>query len=126
MRIGRSILWILGVALSNAIVASTASAHPLAPALLEIIETAPGRLDIQWRTSRFKVPGTNVRPVLPAHCAMLGEPEVTETPTSLNERWSVRCDARSLVGERIAVTELDRAQTDALLRITLAKRVKAG
>jgi hypothetical protein len=120
MRIGQAIFWILAGALSSAIASSTADAHPLAPALLEIIETAPGQLDVQWRTSRFKVPGTNVRPVLPAHCKMLGEPEFTENVTSVSERWSVQCDAHSLVGERIAVTELDRARTDALLRITLA------
>jgi hypothetical protein len=120
MGTGRSIFWILCVALSSATLARPAGAHPLAPALLEIVETAPGQLDIEWRTSRFKVPGTNVRPVLPVHCKMLGEPEFTEAVTSLSERWSVQCDARSLVGERIAVTELERAKTDALLRITLA------
>ena len=54
--------------LANLIVAATlgaARAHPIAPALLELTESAGGRLAIGWKISVFRVPGVVVRPVLP-------------------------------------------------------------
>ena len=95
-------------------------AHPLAPALLDIRESEAGRADVSWKTSLLRIPGSNVQPVLPSSCRALTSPTLIEGTNSLTTRWSVSCEPRSLVGQRIGVDGLARAKIDALLRISLA------
>lgn len=95
-------------------------AHPLAPALLDIEETAGGRIDVRWKTSALKVPGTNVEPVLPEHCKMLGTPVADEQPGSVLIRWTMDCAPRGLVGYRVGFSGLEDTKTDALVRVKLA------
>ena len=57
---------ILSAAFAVWIAAASASAHPLAPALLELDEKVDGTVDVVWKTSALKVPGSEVKPVLPA------------------------------------------------------------
>ncbi|TDJ07902.1 MAG: HupE/UreJ family protein [Deltaproteobacteria bacterium] len=95
-------------------------AHPLAPALLDIRESEAGRADVSWKTSLLRVPGSNVQPVLPSSCRAITSPTLIEGTNSMTTRWSVSCEPRSLVGQRIGVEGLARAKIDALLRISLA------
>jgi hydrogenase/urease accessory protein HupE len=120
MPIDRERVCIVLLALAVTAVPGRAPAHPLAPALLEIVESEAGRADVSWRTSRLTVPGSDVRPALPAACRVLTGPQLTETAISLTERWSVQCPPEGLVGQRVAVDGLGAAKMDALLRIRLA------
>ena len=95
-------------------------AHPLAPALLDIRESEAGRADVSWKTSLLRVPGSNVQPVLPSSCRAVTSPTLIQGTNSVTTRWSVSCEPRSLVGQRIGVEGLARAKIDALLRISLA------
>ncbi len=95
-------------------------AHPLAPALLDLREQAGGRAEVTWKTSALQAPGAEVVPELPAHCAQAGTPRTTTAGDSLTTRWSVACGAAGLGGARIALTGLDRARIDVLVRVALA------
>ena len=113
---------VLGILLLGilASVPAEVGAHPLAPALLDIRESEAGRADVSWKTSLLRVPGSNIQPVLPSSCRALTSPTIIGGTNSLTTRWSVSCEPRSLVGQRIGVEGLDRAKIDALLRISLA------
>jgi len=97
-----------------------AEAHPLSPVLLELRENADGRVQVAWKTSILKVPGSNVRPLLPEQCPIVGGEQTTETADSVIRRWSIECGAAGLVGRTIAVDDLAAARSDALVRLTLA------
>ena len=115
-RVGLRIL-LLGILAS---VSAEVWAHPLAPALLDIRESEGGRADVSWKRSLLRIPGSNVEPVLPSSCRALTPPTLIEGTNSVTTRWSVSCEPRSLVGQRIGVDGLARAKIDALLRISLA------
>lgn len=114
-------LRVVGLALlaaaSSAGIVRTALAHPLDPALLELRETAPGILDVLWKTPRTA--GAALDPVLPERCHPDSSRSVRSDARSVSWRWSVGCGAESLVGERFAVRGLDAQRGDALLRLEL-------
>jgi len=94
-----------------------ATAHRLAPSLLEARETAPGRVEVFWKTPLQRPAGTSVEPELPAGCTVeAAEPGVEGTAATL--RFEAACKS-SLVGERFAVRGLAESRTEALLRLTL-------
>ncbi|MCW5889517.1 MAG: HupE/UreJ family protein [bacterium] len=91
--------------------------HGLDPALLSLDGTGDGRFAVTWRTSAQRLPGADVRPILPAHCRPgdASPPEATLEHVTL--RWTIDCGAAGLVGETIRVQDLDAARINALLRI---------
>jgi hydrogenase/urease accessory protein HupE len=103
-----------------ALVSPSASAHPLAPALLEVEELADGTANVLWKTSNLRLPGASVFPRLPSHCAMASQPRGTERSNSITTRWKVDCRPTGLIGQAIGVEGLGTAKTDALVRVKLA------
>lgn len=97
-----------------------ALAHPLAPALLDVEEVSGGQVEVRWKTSALKVPGTNVEPVLPEHCKVIGRSTATEQADSIVVRWTMDCSPLGLVGYRIGFSDLGSSKTDALVRVKLA------
>lgn len=97
-----------------------AVAHPLAPALLDVEEVASDRVEVRWKTSALKIPGTNVEPALPEHCKVIEKPRATEQGDSVLIRWTMDCSPRGLVGYQIGFSGLDDSKTDALVRVKLA------
>jgi hydrogenase/urease accessory protein HupE len=102
------------------VLGTAASAHPLAPALLELREAADGTADVRWKTSRLRPRGVRLEPVLPAECQALSAPTASEDTQSVSISWRVDCGSAGLVGKRVAVTGLETARIDVLLRVTLA------
>jgi len=97
-----------------------ATAHPLAPALLELREVAAGRVEVLWKTSALRLPGSDVRPVLPPHCRS-SEPARSEaSASSVTSRWALDCGVQGLVGARVGVDDLPAARISALLRVELS------
>jgi hydrogenase/urease accessory protein HupE len=94
----------------------TVSAHPLAPALLEIEEVAPGELQVRWKISRFRAPGSALEVRLPSRCRELEAAVFRADRTSASEAWTVACGPEPLTGESFAVLGLGRARVDVLLR----------
>lgn len=97
---------------------STAHAHPLAPALLELQELESGRYAVLWRTSVTRVQGVEVLPQLPADCRALAPAQVSaEENQSLVQRWQIQCDPQGLTGQTLGITGLDRSRINVILRI---------
>jgi len=97
-----------------------AGAHPLSPALLQLDEHPGGMVDVVWKTSILKAPGTHVRPVLPEACPPVSRVSATEAADSITNRWTIDCGAEGLVGREIAVDDLAAARIDVLVRLSLA------
>ncbi len=112
------------IVLAVLLVGTGAAAHPLAPALLELTERPSGdQFDVVWKTSVLRVPGSDLRPRLPEHCAETTPVAVEQSGDrrdQLVRRWSVDCGERGLVGSRIGFDGLGPARIDALVRVALA------
>ena len=108
------------VAMLFALGAARATAHPLAPALLDVTEMTDGSLAVVWKVSVFGLPGAVLRPALPADCRPTGRPTEAQDAESVTIRSTVRCDGAGLVGREIGVDGLVAGKSDALLRVTLA------
>jgi hypothetical protein len=99
-------------------VPAIASAHPLAPALLELTESAAHSVAVRWKTSIWKQAGVRLEPALPAGCVAIDEKQVQVDATSVTATWSAECNG-GLAGGTVSVNGLDRSETDVLLRVTL-------
>jgi len=108
------------VALLAALLSSTAWAHGLSPALLDLRETPDGLLQVTWKIPSVRSPGVALRPVLPTHCRAVSDAAVAEAVESLTTRWTVDCRPRGIIGQSVGVDGLGDAKTDALIRIAFA------
>lgn len=102
------------------LVSSGAEAHPLAPALLEVHELADGRAEVSWKTSRVRLSGARVRPILPLECQALTPPMATGDAASVTVRWALDCGPPGLIGRRLEIEGLEGARIEALVRVILA------
>lgn len=101
------------------LLSAAASAHPLAPALLQLHEIAPARYDVLWRTSVTRTQQLDVTPVLPGECLPLQAPEVaTEAGDAVVARWRVQCDAQGLLHRVIGVQGLAQSGINVILHLT--------
>jgi hydrogenase/urease accessory protein HupE len=101
-----------------ALIAGTALAHPLAPALLELTESDGGRVEVRWKTSLWRPTGSALEPVLPASCTGLTDRVGEDDDTGRTERWTLHCTA-PLVGATIGVDGLATTSTNAIVRVRL-------
>jgi hydrogenase/urease accessory protein HupE len=99
---------------------TTAGAHSLSPALLELEELGGDRVGVAWKTSLFQAPGATLRPVLPSECVAETETSETAGTDSVTARWMAHCGPGGLVGREVGVEGLATGKTDALVRVTLA------
>ncbi len=106
--------------LSVLLVSSTAWGHALSPALLDLRETADGLVEVTWKISSVRVPGADLRPILPEHCRAVSTAAVTEAMESLTTHWTIDCKPQGIIGQRVGVDGLGSAKTDALVRVALA------
>ena len=104
------------------LLAASASAHPLAPALLSLEAAGGGEFRVRWKVSRLRPSGSEVRPLLPPHCVAQSEREVRIGDVDVTETWRVDCGELGLVGHTLAVRGLDRSRTDALIHVRLGGR----
>lgn len=100
-----------------------ATAHPLAPALLQLQESAPGHYEVLWRTSVTRTQRLDVAPELPAACVETAKPQIaTEGGDAVVARWQVQC-ASTLTGQRIAVQGLTQSGINVIVHIRSAAGV---
>jgi hydrogenase/urease accessory protein HupE len=97
-----------------------AAAHPLAPSLLEIRETAGGRATVLWKMPLQRPAGADPKTVLPATCHPAGPRSTVVEETALVTRWTVDCGSSGLAGAAIGVEGLAAVRSDVLLRVTRA------
>ncbi|MCP4904683.1 MAG: HupE/UreJ family protein [bacterium] len=100
--------------------ATPSTAHPLAPALLELKENVGGDVDVLWKRSSLSVPGSNIQPVVPPACPARTAPTYEEQGVAVLVRWTIDCSETGLVGQPVRVDGLGPAKIDTLVRIELA------
>jgi hypothetical protein len=114
-RVGKRVV----VALACVLAPALASAHALSPSLLSLRESGGG-VEVMWKTPLLRLPGVDLRPVLPTDCTVAAPAQLAEESESMVMRWRVACPNMGLVGRQIGVEGLGAAKTDALLHIELA------
>lgn len=94
-----------------------AEAHPLAPGLLELTQTAPERYAVLWRTSVARAGSAAVEPRLPDTCRALSRaaPRI-ERGEALVARWLVECPG-GLDGAVLAVDGIDGSGINVIVRV---------
>jgi len=97
----------------------TAGAHPMAPSLLEIVESTPGHATVVWKMPVTRVPGSRTRPVLPPQCSSTSDPETKIDGTALVQTFEIRCEA-PLTGSVIEVDAIASSKANVILRVALA------
>lgn len=108
----------VGIALLVLFSPLRAHAHGLEPALLSLRELTPGRFEVVWKSSKVRLPGAEVRPLLPPTCHQTADPpSATDDGDRVRLAWTVDCGATGLAGHTIGVADLDVATIDALLHV---------
>ncbi len=97
-----------------------ASAHKLAPSLLQITEKDQGMIDVFWKESVFQKKGESVEPILPHFCTPVGNPSIEKQDTGISIRWLADCNGKSIKGSRISANWTGKSSTSVVLRIVLA------
>jgi hydrogenase/urease accessory protein HupE len=111
----------LGLVLAMLVlITSSASAHPLAPALLELKEAPGGLVDVLWKRSSLSVPGSQIEPVVPPDCPVTTQTRVEEQGVAVLLRWQIDCTPTGLIGRTVRIDGLGPAKIDTLVRIELA------
>ena len=95
---------------------SSARAHEVRPAYLEIKETVPGQFSVLWRTPVLAGMRLPVALKLPDDARNLKEPVVQELTDSLIERRWIDAGPQGLAGKRIEFPGLQLTITDVLVR----------
>lgn len=99
---------------------SSANAHRLQPAYLEISEQNQGTFNILWKRPLVGNRPMNIYPALPGTCSNMTEPSVRSNRGFALERWLVDCGESGIINKSIVIDGLSATQTDTLLRIELA------
>jgi hydrogenase/urease accessory protein HupE len=111
---------IVAVVVAALAVTRAASAHPLAPSLLELRELGAGRVEVAWKRPLLRPRGLDPVPALPARCRQVSPPATVPDEGAVWVRWTVDCGSGGLVGERVGVGGLGDSGLAALVRVTLA------
>jgi hydrogenase/urease accessory protein HupE len=104
--------WILALA-------STAAAHEIRPAYLQIDQTGPSRYTVVWRTPLLSGMRLPIALQFPDAVRNVTEPNERELPDSLVERRVIET-ADGLAGKRINFVGLQATITDVLVRVKLS------
>jgi hypothetical protein len=98
---------------------SSAHAHEVRPAYLEIKETVPGQFSLLWRTPVLAGMRLPVALKLPDDVRNLKEPVVQELTDSLVERRWIEAGPKGLAGKHIEFPGLQLTITDVLVRYAM-------
>jgi len=110
---------IVGVVLAVLFAFSSAQAHDIRPAYLEIKEIAPRQFSVLWRTPVMAGMRLPVILKLPDEVRNLKEPVVQQLTDSLVERRWISAEPDGLGSKRIEFPGLQLTITDALVRIQM-------
>ncbi|MBC7173983.1 MAG: hypothetical protein H5U40_16195, partial [Polyangiaceae bacterium] len=73
------------ILLAALLVARPASAHPLAPSSLRLVEADDGTVEQRFRAPSVRPVGSEVVPILPEDCAPLGPPRARLVGNAVEE-----------------------------------------
>lgn len=97
------------------LLSSPLRAHELLPALLELREPAPGRVEVLWQVPLTQGEPLPLKPVFPANCRPVAPLRSQRGARSLVVRSVLRCQA-PLVGQQLAVEGLQGTASEVLVR----------
>lgn len=101
------------------LLSTAASAHPLAPALLQLQEIAPAQYTVLWRSSVTRAQQLDVTPLLPVECLPVQAVQTAiEGGDAVVTRWRVQCDAQGLAQRVISVQGLAQSGINVILQLT--------
>jgi hydrogenase/urease accessory protein HupE len=107
---------VLACLLACLIAATTASAHELRPAFLELTETAPDEFDVLWKVPARGEFRLALHAILPENCEETAPRTVSDAGSGVSSHWRVAC-AGGLAGGTITIDGLSATYTDVLVRI---------
>jgi hydrogenase/urease accessory protein HupE len=96
---------------------SSANAHEVRPAYLEIKELETGLFDIRWKTPLKGSMRLKIDPRLPDHFKIVSPPEVQVLSDAIVKHWQIQSDSGSFDGETITIEGLNTTITDVLVHI---------
>lgn len=99
--------------------AGAAAAHEVRPALLQIVETAPGAYDVTWKQPMVGDMAVHLAPHLSGGALERAPDAQSVAPGFLVKQWRVR-GGKPLDGQTVSVEGLPQSVTDVLLRVTTA------
>ena len=102
-----------------------ASAHPLAPAYLELNEVAPGQFDVLFKRPLTSAGGVVLTPSLPRTCNRDGSLDQWREKTALIQRYVITCANGSLRGDIIGLDGLVQSGTDAVVVVNFTDGARA-
>jgi len=105
--------------LAAVLVATTARAHEVRPALLELREAGAQTWDVQWRVPARGDLRLGIYVRLPDGCEDVAPRRASLVGAMHVERWSVRCQA-GLAGREVTIDGLSETVTDVIVRVVLA------
>lgn len=105
---------------------SSAQAHEIRPAYLELKETAPGQFSVLWRTPVLSGMRLPVALKLPDEVRNLKDPVVQELADSLVERRWIEAAPNGFAGKRIEFPGLQLTITDVLVRFEMRDGMKGA
>lgn len=115
------VMWVLGL-----LGISPVQAHLLAPALLQLEETAPAEFSVLWRASALGAQGRQAQPQLPPQCMPLDAMQTAVEPgAALTTRWRVRCDG-GIQGQPLSASGLDGSGINVIVRVQFLSQLKAS
>ncbi len=96
-------------------------AHPLAPALLDLRETATHDYDVHWRTSVLRVRGGELMPLWPTACTAVeqGAPQYFNDEAAVEQHWRLQC-SNALPGQLMRISGLSGSGINVILNLRLA------
>lgn len=98
-----------------------ATAHPLAPALLEIDQQQGTMYNVLWRLSSVQMKGIAPKPVLPENCTRTTEISMHPEPgLAVASRWEISCAPAGLQHQVIRIQGLDRNPINVVLKVRTA------
>jgi hypothetical protein len=114
----KTILHIISMTILLAVTfSSSAEAHKLQPAYLEISEQSTGRFNILWKRPLVGNKPMDIYPRLPEKCSNITEPSISPSQSFALERWLTDCGKNGLANETIVIDGLETTVTDTLVRI---------
>ena len=96
---------------------SSAIAHEVRPAYLEIKELETGRFDVRWKTPLKGTMRLKIDPSLPEHFKTVTPPEVQVLSDAIVKHWQIQSKTGRLQGETISIEGLNVTITDVLVHI---------
>ena len=108
----------IGVGLLVLTAWSTASAHEVRPALLDLAETTETTYQVTWKRPARSGAPLKLTPVFPADCREISGTTLRKPAVVVQHRL-IRCD-RTLSGRMLTIEGLESTMIDVLVRVELA------